>query len=511
MRWWRRPSTSRARVVYPAAGDTWVTAQGHEVAPSKEYVDVQRHGVLTARVEYDPERSDREVVEAVAAAAAPEIDNVALRAELARQVEVVTESRARLATAHLDERRRIERDLHDGAQQRLLAIALQLQAARVNGEPEVLTREVDRAVVDLGETVRELRDLAAGLQPAALAGGGLLAAVVDLTGRIPLRVQYDVVDRRFPARVEAAAWFVIAEGMANVVKHARTDEARISVACQRLAAAGRRHRPRGRRGGRPGARARRSRRPGRRAARDACRCGRSSRRAPRSRRCCRACRDRRRLRAAARGPGPAARRGRRRGVRHGPRRSGADRGGRGAPAGRRGDRHPDASGRSPTRAPRPPYSCGPTIRTSRILLLSQAIETHFASQLFERHGERFGYLLKDRVVDVSMLMHALHTITAGGTVLDPEIARRMMHVHDRSHPVDALSERERDVLGLMAEGRSNGAIADRLVVSLKTVESHIASIFTKLDLHDEPDDHRRVLAVLAALSADASDPTSGAN
>ena len=139
-----------------------------------------------------------------------------------------------------------------------------------------------------------------------------------------------------------------------------------------------------------------------------------------------------------------------------------------------------------------------------ILLLSQAIEMHFAAQLFERHGERFGYLLKDRVVDVSMLMHALHTITAGGTVLDPEIARRMMHVHAKSHPVLALSDRERDVLGLMAEGRSNAAIAERLVVSGKTVESHIANIFTKLGLHDEPDDHRRVLAVLAALSVDGA-------
>ena len=218
-----------ARVVYPAADGRWVTAQGHEVTPGERYVDVRRHDVLTARVEYDA-GTEREVVEAVAAAAAPEIDNVALRAELARQVEVVTESRARLATAHLDERRRIERDLHDGAQQRLLAIAMQLQAARVNGEPEVLTREVDRAVVDLGTTVRELRDLAAGLQPAALAGGGLLGAVVDLSGRIPLRVDFDVVDRRFPAPVEAAAWFVIAEAMANVVKHARTDQACISVA-----------------------------------------------------------------------------------------------------------------------------------------------------------------------------------------------------------------------------------------------------------------------------------------
>ena len=219
-----------ARVVYPAADDGWVTAQGHEVTPGERYVDVRRHDVLTARVEYDAERNDREIVEAVAAAAAPEIDNVALRAELARQVEVVTESRARLATAHLDERHRIERDLHDGAQQRLLAIAMQLQAARVNGEPEVLRKEVDRAVVDLGTTVRELRDLAAGLQPAALAGGGLLGAVVDLSGRIPLRVDFDVVDRRFPAPVEAAAWFVIAEAMANVVKHARTDQACISVA-----------------------------------------------------------------------------------------------------------------------------------------------------------------------------------------------------------------------------------------------------------------------------------------
>lgn len=141
-----------------------------------------------------------------------------------------------------------------------------------------------------------------------------------------------------------------------------------------------------------------------------------------------------------------------------------------------------------------------------ILLLSQAIETHFASQLFEQHGERFGYLLKDRVVDVSILMHALHTIAAGGTVLDPEIARRMMNVHSQAHPVDALSDRERDVLGLMAEGRSNAAIAAGLVVSVKTVESHIANIFSKLGLHDEPDDHRRVLAVLAALSVQGDGP-----
>ncbi|MGI8992981.1 MAG: LuxR C-terminal-related transcriptional regulator [Nocardioidaceae bacterium] len=134
-----------------------------------------------------------------------------------------------------------------------------------------------------------------------------------------------------------------------------------------------------------------------------------------------------------------------------------------------------------------------------VLLLSQAVETHFAAQLLDRHAERFGYLLKDRIIDVSTLMQALDTIAAGGTVLDPEITRSLVRAHTRNNPVLALSEREREVLGLMAEGRSNAAIAERLVVSGKTVESHIANIFTKLGLHEAPDDHRRVLAVLAAL------------
>jgi len=134
-----------------------------------------------------------------------------------------------------------------------------------------------------------------------------------------------------------------------------------------------------------------------------------------------------------------------------------------------------------------------------ILLLSQAVETHFAAQLLDRHAEGFGYLLKDRVIDVPTLMQALSTIASGGTVLDPEIARSLVRAHSRKNPVLALSDREREVLALMAEGRSNAAIAARLVVSGKTVESHIANIFTKLGLQDAPDDHRRVLAVLAAL------------
>jgi len=211
------------RILYPS-GTSWVTAQGHDATPGEYAVDVGG-----AKVEYDPRATDRAVVTAVAAEAAAEIDNVALRAELARQVEVVTESRARLATAHLEERRRIERDLHDGAQQRILAIALQLQSARMNGADDALREEVDRAVTHLGLTIQELRDLASGMQPVALSTGGLLAAVADLAERIPVPMEFDVPDRRFDAAAESAAWFVIAEGVSNAVKHAAADTVRIDV------------------------------------------------------------------------------------------------------------------------------------------------------------------------------------------------------------------------------------------------------------------------------------------
>ncbi len=221
---------ARARVVYPAAAaGGWVTSDGLAVQSSVDGVDVRRHEDLVARLEFDPRESGREVVEAVAFEAAAEMDNVALRAELARQVELIRESRARLSTAHLEERRRIERDLHDGAQQRLLAIALQLQSARLNGDGDVLVAETDRAIAELRVTVQELRNLAAGLQPAALAGGGLLAAVADLAARAPLVVSYDVVDERFPSDLESAAWFVVVEAVTNAVKHSGAGEVTVEV------------------------------------------------------------------------------------------------------------------------------------------------------------------------------------------------------------------------------------------------------------------------------------------
>ncbi|MFI5712958.1 histidine kinase [Kribbella sp. NPDC051620] len=218
----------QVRALFPA-DDGWVTSDGRVAVPSPDFVDVLRQGNVSARIEFDPSRVDRGVVQAVVHEASAEIDNLGLRAELAKQVEQITESRARLAGAHLEERRRMERDLHDGAQQRILAIALQLRSARVNGAEPVLRAEVDRAITDLALTVQELRDLASGLQPAALAGGGLRAATDELASRIPVRMKLDVVDRRFPVAVESAAWFVIAEAVSNAVKHAGVDEVEIRV------------------------------------------------------------------------------------------------------------------------------------------------------------------------------------------------------------------------------------------------------------------------------------------
>jgi signal transduction histidine kinase len=220
---------STARVVYPVDAETWVTSTGRAVETSTDGVEVHRHGNLVARLDFDPRESRRDVVEVVAREAAAELDNVALRAELARQVDLIRESRARLATAHLEERRRLERDLHDGAQQRLLAIALQLQSARLNGDRELLAAETDRAIADLQVTVQELRSLAAGLQPAALAGGGLLAAVADLAARTPTTLSYDVVNERFPADLESAAWFVVAEAVTNAVKHSGAEQVAVQV------------------------------------------------------------------------------------------------------------------------------------------------------------------------------------------------------------------------------------------------------------------------------------------
>jgi DNA-binding NarL/FixJ family response regulator len=134
-----------------------------------------------------------------------------------------------------------------------------------------------------------------------------------------------------------------------------------------------------------------------------------------------------------------------------------------------------------------------------ILVFSQYVETRYASQLLADGAAGMGYLLKDRVADVSDFVDALGRVAAGGTALDPEVVTQLMRASRRTDTVDALSAREQEVLALMAEGRSNSAIAEALVVSDRAVEKHVANIFLKLDLPPSDADHRRVLAVLRHL------------
>jgi DNA-binding NarL/FixJ family response regulator len=136
-----------------------------------------------------------------------------------------------------------------------------------------------------------------------------------------------------------------------------------------------------------------------------------------------------------------------------------------------------------------------------ILMFSQYIETRYAGQLLADDATGVGYLLKDRVADVSDFVEALVRVASGGTALDPEVVTQLMGASRRTGSISALSAREREVLSLMAEGRSNAAIAGALVVSEGAVEKHVASIFTKLDLPVSQSDHRRVLAVLRYLES----------
>jgi DNA-binding NarL/FixJ family response regulator len=134
-----------------------------------------------------------------------------------------------------------------------------------------------------------------------------------------------------------------------------------------------------------------------------------------------------------------------------------------------------------------------------VLVLSQYVEERYASELLASGAEGVGYLLKDRVADVGDFLAAVRQVAGGGTVLDPEVVAQLVARRRRNDRLDDLTPREREVLALMAEGRTNAAIADRLFVNPGTVEKHVTNIFAKLGLADSETDHRRVLAVLAYL------------
>jgi DNA-binding NarL/FixJ family response regulator len=134
-----------------------------------------------------------------------------------------------------------------------------------------------------------------------------------------------------------------------------------------------------------------------------------------------------------------------------------------------------------------------------LLILSQHVEHLYARELLSGGRGGIGYLLKDRVSDVERFVDAVHTVAGGGTAMDPEVVSQLLSRRVNNEPLGRLTQREREVLALMAEGRTNAGIASRLVVTEKAVSKHINNIFTKLDLHPDEDDNRRVLAVLAYL------------
>jgi signal transduction histidine kinase len=207
----------------------WVARDGAQAVPEPGAMIVERNGEATASVSFDRARCDETTMRAVVAAARPELENERLRAAIALQLAEVRESRVRIVQAQREEREKIERNLHDGAQQRLLALALELRAAEVSGEPERARASLGHGVDELQLAIQELRDLANGLRPAALQDGGLAAALDVLAHRTPIAVRVTVTDRRFAPAVEEAAWFIACESVANAVKHARPSGIDISA------------------------------------------------------------------------------------------------------------------------------------------------------------------------------------------------------------------------------------------------------------------------------------------
>jgi signal transduction histidine kinase len=199
----------------------WATGDGHPLdALGTDAIEVERAGRLVAAVSGPSAAATPELVAAVAAEAAPELESTRLRAAIELQLVEVQQSRARLVTAQLDERKKIERNLHDGAQQRLVALGLYLGMAAGADDLEEMRAAVATAQAEAKAAVQELRELANGLHPAILTNGGLVAAVDSLAGRTPLPIRADVTEERFPPDVEAAAWFITCEAIANAVKHA---------------------------------------------------------------------------------------------------------------------------------------------------------------------------------------------------------------------------------------------------------------------------------------------------
>jgi signal transduction histidine kinase len=215
----------------------FVTEDGRETDlpehhPGRSVTEVTREGELVAAVVHDPALDDSlDLVRGAGAAVALALENERLDAELRARVEELRASRERLVRAGLDERRRLERDLHDGAQQRLVSLRLALGLLRRAGasDPDRAERLVDGAMGELDAALAELRELARGIHPGVLSDHGLEPALAALADRAPLPVEVQTGVDRLPQAVESAAYFTVAEALTNVAKYAHAHTARVTV------------------------------------------------------------------------------------------------------------------------------------------------------------------------------------------------------------------------------------------------------------------------------------------
>lgn len=214
------------RLAYPGP-DGWVDGSGAAAPDPTDQVDVTRGGRVVARIGFDADLTDPATVARVGALAAAELDNNRLRADLQRHLSELAASRARIVDAQREERRRIERDLHDGAQQTLLALAFELQAAQLSGDPAGMRAALANGADSARTAAQELRSLANGLHPAALTDGGLAGVIDDLARRSPVPVEVDVDSARLDPATEFTAWLVVAEAVTNAHKHAAASRIRV--------------------------------------------------------------------------------------------------------------------------------------------------------------------------------------------------------------------------------------------------------------------------------------------
>ena len=445
------------------------------------------------------------LLEGAVAVARLSLGNARMRLEADGRAAQLADARRRLVEVADEQRRTLSAELADGADRHLVAVGRHL--ADIGRVEDPALRDMLATLQEETRQARvEVRELLAGIRPLSLETGGLTVALAELADRTPLSVEVRSDVGRLSPAVEAAVYFVCAEALTNAAKHAAAQRVAIGVTREQdgvvVVVADDGH------GGadpagsglrglidrvNPSAGPSWSRR--RRGAGLVSRPAWTGARVRRDEG-----RGRRRLDDRPRGSGPTARRRR---VRRG-----GDRGQCRRPApvrrrdhsgrGRRGHSHAaDPDRRGNHRRHRDP-GAHPGIG---VLVLSAHLETHYAMRLIADSPEHIGYLLKDRVADMAVLVDALGRLVDGECVVDPTIVARLMRRRRDTGPLDRLTAREREVLGLMAEGRSNSAIADELVLGAKTVEAHVRQILQKLDLEQSPDDHRRVLAVLQYLQA----------